>query len=127
MDVRAAITAALSQSDIVVNVYLEDLKPDELLVRPAPKANHIAWQLGHLIASERYLVIAAPDRQELYEYFKRKLGRAAGIEVVRERRAADRRTPATTPPPDRRRQNRRARPGLDAELRAFGFAIVIRD
>ena len=78
-------------------------------------------------AGERYLVIAAPDRQELYEYFKRKLGRAAGIEVVRERRAADRRTPATTPPPDRRRQNRRARPGLDAELRAFGFAIVIRD
>jgi len=55
------------------------------------------------------------------------LGRAAGIEVVRERRAADRRTPATTPPLDRRRQNRRARPGLDAELRAFGFAIVIRD
>ena len=78
-------------------------------------------------AGERYLVIAAPDRQELYEYFKWKLGRAAGIEVVRERRAADRRTPATTPPLDRRRQNRRARPGLDAELRAFGFAIVIRD
>src|SRR2546427_1025449 len=78
-------------------------------------------------AGERYLVIAAPDRHELYEYFKRKLGRAAGIEVVRERRAADRRTPATVPSLDRRRQNRRARPGLDAELRAFGFAIVIRD
>ena len=77
-------------------------------------------------AGERYLVIAAPDRQELYEYFKRKLGRAAGIEVVRERRAANRRTPETTPPLDRRR-SRRAWPGLDADLRAFGFAIVIRD
>ena len=78
-------------------------------------------------AGERYLVIAAPDRQELYQYFKRKFGRTASIEVVRERRAADRRTPATTPPLDRRRENRRARSGLDAELRAFGFAIVIRD
>jgi hypothetical protein len=76
---------------------------------------------------ERYLVIAAPDRHELYEYFKRKFGRAAGIEVVRERRAADRRTPAPAPPLDRRRRSRRARPGLDADLRAFGFAIVIRD
>src|SRR3989442_2393239 len=77
-------------------------------------------------AGERYLVIAAPDRQELYEYFKRKLGRAAGIEIVRERRAADRRTPATTPPLDRRRQNRRSQPGLRRQLPALGLPILIR-
>ena len=40
-------------------------------------------------AGERYLVIAAPNRQELYQYFKRKFGRTASIEVVRERRAAE--------------------------------------
>src|SRR5437867_7939781 len=34
----------------------------------------------------RYLVIAASDRQELYEYFRRKFSRAPAIEVVRERR-----------------------------------------
>ena len=36
-----------------------DLSDADLLVRPAPSANHIAWQLGHLIASERNLVEAA--------------------------------------------------------------------
>src|SRR5205085_12238187 len=32
--------------------YLGDLSDADLLVRPAPGANHIAWQLGHLIAAE---------------------------------------------------------------------------
>lgn len=76
---------------------------------------------------ERYLVIAARDRQELYEYFKLKLDLVATIEVVRERRLAERRTRVNGPPLDRRRGDRRARPAVDAELRAFGFAIVIRD
>jgi hypothetical protein len=34
-------------------MYLADLSDADLLVRPAPKANHIAWQLGHLIKAER--------------------------------------------------------------------------
>ena len=29
---------------------LSDLSDAELLVRPVPSANHIAWQLGHMIA-----------------------------------------------------------------------------
>jgi uncharacterized damage-inducible protein DinB len=33
--------------------YLGDLSDADLLVRPVPNANHIAWQMGHLIASER--------------------------------------------------------------------------
>src|SRR5262249_37750246 len=28
----------------------------DLLVRPVPGANHIAWQLGHLIASEHHMI-----------------------------------------------------------------------
>jgi hypothetical protein len=35
---------------------LADLTPAELLARPCPGGNHIAWQLGHLIAAERGLV-----------------------------------------------------------------------
>jgi hypothetical protein len=39
----------------MVQQYLSDLTDDDLLVRPVPAANHIAWQLGHLIASEAML------------------------------------------------------------------------
>src|SRR5690606_16742110 len=39
--------------DFVCRGYLSDLSDEELLVRPVAGANHIAWQLGHLIASER--------------------------------------------------------------------------
>ncbi len=73
-------------------------------------------------AVKRYVVIAVPDRRELYEYFKQKFRRTATIEVVRDRRVADRRRGAAERPVDRR-----ARHAIEAELRAFGFAIVIRD
>ena len=76
--------------------------------------------------TERYLVIAAPDRQELYEYFKQKFGGLATIEVVGERRAAERRTRANGLSPDRRRRDRRMSATVAADLRAFGFAIVTR-
>jgi hypothetical protein len=46
-------------ADFLVNRYLEDITPQEMLTRPAPDANHIAWQIGHLIASEHHLVEAA--------------------------------------------------------------------
>lgn len=74
----------------------------------------------------RYLVIAAPDRRELYEYFKRKFGGTTSIEVVGERRAVQRRTRANGPSLDRRRSDRRGLAAVAADLRAFGFAIVIR-
>jgi hypothetical protein len=56
MDVKQLIVANLSQADFTVGAYLADLTDAELLVRPVPGANHIAWQWGHLIASEAYLV-----------------------------------------------------------------------
>ena len=56
MDTKQAIAFNLSSSEYLVNGYLADLQSSDLLVRPTPGANHIAWQLGHLIASERYLV-----------------------------------------------------------------------
>jgi hypothetical protein len=43
-------------ADFMVEKYVTDLTPEEMLTRPAPDANHVAWQLGHLIAAERMLV-----------------------------------------------------------------------
>ena len=56
MDIKQAIVSSLAQTDMIVYGYLADLKPEELLVRPIPLTNHIAWQLGHLISSERILI-----------------------------------------------------------------------
>jgi hypothetical protein len=56
MDIKQAIHSSLAQADMVVDGYLADLKDEELLVRAIPSTNHIAWQLGHLISSERFLI-----------------------------------------------------------------------
>jgi hypothetical protein len=59
VDFKDAIRSSLGMADVLVNRYLEDVAADEMLARPAPDANHIAWQIGHLIQSERHLVEAA--------------------------------------------------------------------
>lgn len=41
--------------DFVARTYITDLSDEQLLMRPHDKTNHIAWQLGHLIASENQL------------------------------------------------------------------------
>lgn len=56
MQSKDVISKTLETGDFLVQAYLADLSPAEMLARPAPAANHIAWQLGHLIASERFLV-----------------------------------------------------------------------
>src|SRR4051794_27379721 len=61
MNARDAIRTTMSTADFMMESYLTDLTPEEILVRPAPGANHVAWQLGHLISAERRLVeVAAP-------------------------------------------------------------------
>src|SRR5215216_7867450 len=47
-----AIRAALLSTQHLVSWFLSDLSDADLLVRPTPGANHIAWQLGHLIIAE---------------------------------------------------------------------------
>ncbi|MCY2967252.1 MAG: DinB family protein [Planctomycetota bacterium] len=56
MNSRDAIKLNLDMSDMIVNMYLGDLDDGDLLVRPIPGTNHIAWQLGHLIASENHFI-----------------------------------------------------------------------
>jgi hypothetical protein len=56
MKAQDAIGASLTGTQQILNMYLQDLSDADLLVRPVPHANHIAWQLGHLIAAERGMV-----------------------------------------------------------------------
>jgi hypothetical protein len=52
MKATDVVRIALTSTQNLVESYLGDLSDADLLVRPVPGANHIAWQLGHLIAAE---------------------------------------------------------------------------
>jgi uncharacterized damage-inducible protein DinB len=52
MNGKDAIRTGLASTQYLVNWFISDLSDADLLVRPVPGANHIAWQLGHLIHSE---------------------------------------------------------------------------
>jgi hypothetical protein len=43
---------ALSSTCDLMKMYLADLSDKDILVRPVPGANHIAWQLAHLCTGE---------------------------------------------------------------------------
>lgn len=51
-----AIRSALQSSQQLLTWFLSDLADGDLLVRPVPGSNHIAWQMGHLIQAEGGLV-----------------------------------------------------------------------
>lgn len=50
------IKSSLNTSAFCVRCYLDDLSDEQLLIRPVAGANHMAWQLGHLIVSEHDLI-----------------------------------------------------------------------
>ena len=52
MNTKDAIRATADVSDMVLKSYFDDLSDADLMQRPGPKCNHLAWQLGHLISSE---------------------------------------------------------------------------
>lgn len=52
MKTKDAIRDTLNLSHQVLKSYFSDLTDAELLHRPGPGCNHLAWQLGHLIDSE---------------------------------------------------------------------------
>ena len=68
MTPKDVIKNTISVCHDVMTTYLSDLSDADLLVRPAPRANHIAWQLGHLIAGEHQMLTEAgfqmPDLPE---------------------------------------------------------------
>jgi hypothetical protein len=52
MDTKEVIRASMDMGLFVLNAYVSDLSDAELMQRPGPGCNHLAWQLGHLISSE---------------------------------------------------------------------------
>jgi DinB superfamily len=62
MSPKDALRLSIGMSDYIVNAYINDLDDADLLIRPVPGMNHIAWQLGHLIAAERrFSEMVKPD------------------------------------------------------------------
>lgn len=55
MNACKLVEHALKLTQQMINRSVADLTDADLLVHPTDGANHIAWQLGHLIASEQRL------------------------------------------------------------------------
>lgn len=58
MTVHDALRVSHAMSTSVIKHYVDDLSDAELLKRPHAGCNHLAWQLGHLIASSKSLLEA---------------------------------------------------------------------
>src|ERR1044072_187128 len=61
MNVNAALKLAIDNGRMISIGYVAALTDQALLHRPAKGANHVNWQLGHLIQSENEMTnIAVP-------------------------------------------------------------------
>jgi hypothetical protein len=56
MSPKDALKLGIGMSDYIISTYIGDLSDADLMIRPVAGMNHIAWQLGHLIAAERSFV-----------------------------------------------------------------------
>ena len=74
----------------------------------------------------RELFIVARDREDLYRYLSHTFADAENVEVIFDRRAAERPEPAAPDEAERRRE-RRSHPTVDAELRTVGYAFLVLD
>ncbi len=76
MNVKDLLRYNVTFTHNVTKKYLDDVTDDEMLVRAVPGSNHLAWQLGHLVASERSLLEAiGADVPDLPEGFAEKHGK----------------------------------------------------
>lgn len=60
-----SVEATLRMADTVMNGLLSDLSDQDLMVRPVDGSNHIAWQLGHLVSSEYWLISQVSDQVQM--------------------------------------------------------------
>ncbi len=56
MNANAVLRQTLELSDMILRAYLDDLTDADMLVRAVPGSNHIAWQLGHIIAGTQQMI-----------------------------------------------------------------------
>jgi len=71
----------------------------------------------------RQLIVVAPEREHLYNFFRRAFEGNATVQIILDRRVE---RPATAAPPEggRRQRNRRSLGRTDGLLRAIGWTIV---
>ena len=74
-------------------------------------------------AGSRQLIVVAPDREHLYNFFKRAFEGNATVQIIMDRRV-ERPAPAEPPAGARRQRNRRSIQRTDGLLRAIGWTIV---
>ncbi len=76
-NINEAIVFGLNKSAALLERYVADLSPSEYLHRPAPKANCVAWLLGHLTQSDRGAInrLGAEDLPVLPDEFDQRFGR----------------------------------------------------
>jgi hypothetical protein len=60
MTAKDVLRTFLDPQGSLLTLYTQDLEDADLLVRPAPGANHIAWQIGHLLLSESRMLKEVP-------------------------------------------------------------------
>ena len=58
MNAKDVIRQVAEFSHLVVRYYVDDLSDGDLLVRAVPGANHIAWQLGHMVSGTQQMIVA---------------------------------------------------------------------
>ncbi len=56
MSLKNHIRWQVEQCHWLNNMYVQDLTDAELMTRPVPGMNHMAWQLGHLISSSNEML-----------------------------------------------------------------------
>lgn len=70
MNAKDAMRQVVEMSHMITRAYVEDLDDKDFVVRAVPGANHIAWQVGHLIASTGQMLSAigraAPELPEAF-------------------------------------------------------------
>jgi hypothetical protein len=56
MQTRDLAKLALTSTIDTLKMYLGDLSDQDIMTRPVPSANNVAWQLAHLVTAEAYLL-----------------------------------------------------------------------
>jgi hypothetical protein len=72
----------------------------------------------------KLVFVVAPGQRKLYESLRRTFAGDDTVEVILDRRTAERRQSRERSPADRRRADRRRRRGVEETLAARGFAVV---
>lgn len=75
----------------------------------------------------RHVFIVAADQPDLWAHLARDFSGEPSVQVVLDRRRADRRRDAQPSSQERRRGDRRVRPPVNPELTVMNFALVAAD